>query len=199
MTKLFSDQWSTHFPTNADQSESNTRSVMMGLLERGYRIHADFFFACNYSTLWSMQQKCKSWTKALSKVQPNHWIVCFQMITRDRSIIFFASSFPFLIYPPENIFIKVKWFMLVRDENILYQKWEHYEEWMLIPNIKPSVMKEYFKYVFLRIRTFTEFQNITIFLRRNISSSRRRSSSSIWMLTCNCLESNKFIKISYVL
>ena len=52
---------------------------------------------------------------------------------------------------------KRKMIMLVRDENIWYKKWEHYEEWKLIPTIKTSVLKEYFKYVFLRIRTFTEF------------------------------------------
>lgn len=41
-----------------------------------------------------------------------------------------------------------------------YKKWEHYEEWKLIPTIKTSktsIMREYFKYVFPRLRTFTEF------------------------------------------
>ena len=71
--------------------------------------HADFFL---------FHEKSKSWTKALSKIKPNHWLECYQMIISDRSIIFFTSSFPFLIYPPENVVIKVKWFMLVRDEKI---------------------------------------------------------------------------------
>ena len=47
--------------------------------------------------------------------------------------------------------------MLVRDENIWYKKWEHYEEWKIILITKTSVMKEYFKYVFPRMRTCTEF------------------------------------------
>ena len=109
--------------------------------------HADFFL---------FHEKRKSWTKALSKIKPNHWLVCYQMIISDRSIIFFTSSFPFLIYPPENIVIKVKCFMLKRREN-WYRKWEHYEEWKIILITKTSVMKEYFKYVFPRMRTRTEF------------------------------------------
>ena len=47
--------------------------------------------------------------------------------------------------------------MLVRDENIWYIKWEHYEEYKLIPTIKTTVTKEYFKDVFLRTRAFTDF------------------------------------------
>ena len=43
-----------------------------------------------------------------------------------------------------------------RREN-WYIKWEHYEELKIILIIKTSVMRENFKYVFLRIRTFTEF------------------------------------------
>ena len=43
-----------------------------------------------------------------------------------------------------------------RREN-WYRKWEHYEEWKIILITKTSVMKEYFKYVFPRMRTCTEF------------------------------------------
>jgi len=44
-----------------------------------------------------------------------------------------------------------------RREN-WYIKWEHYEEWKIILITKTSVMKEYLKYVFPRMRTCTEFQ-----------------------------------------
>ena len=52
-----------------------------------------------------------------------------------------------------------------RREN-WYRKWEHYEEWKIILITKTSVMKEYFKYVFLRMRTCTEF-HIEKGFRRN--------------------------------
>jgi hypothetical protein len=54
-----------------------------------------------------------------------------------------------------------------------YKKWEHYEEWKLIPTIKTSktsVMKEYFKYVFPRLRTFTEFHIEKGFRNLNFTS-----------------------------
>jgi hypothetical protein len=54
-----------------------------------------------------------------------------------------------------------------------YKKWEHYEEWKLIPTIKTSkssVMKEYFKYVFPRLRTFTEFHMEKGFRNLNFTS-----------------------------
>ena len=43
-----------------------------------------------------------------------------------------------------------------RREN-WYRNREHYEEWKIILITKTSVMKEYFKYVFPRMRTGTEF------------------------------------------
>jgi hypothetical protein len=54
-----------------------------------------------------------------------------------------------------------------------YKKWEHYAEWKLIPTIKTSktiVMKEYFKYVFPRMRTFTEFHIEKGFRNLNFTS-----------------------------
>ena len=54
-----------------------------------------------------------------------------------------------------------------------YKRWEHYEEWKLIPTIKTSktsVMKEYFKYVFPRLRTFTEFHIEKGFRNLNFTS-----------------------------
>ena len=54
-----------------------------------------------------------------------------------------------------------------------YKKWEHYEEWKLIPTIKTSktiVMKEYFKYVFPRMQTFTEFHMEKGFRNLNFTS-----------------------------
>lgn len=54
-----------------------------------------------------------------------------------------------------------------------YKKWEHYEEWKLIPTIKTSktsVMKEYFKYVFPRLRIFTEFHIEKGFRNLNFTS-----------------------------
>ena len=54
-----------------------------------------------------------------------------------------------------------------------YKKWEHYEEWKLIPTIKTSktsVMREYFKYVFPRLQTFTEFHIEKGFRNLNFTS-----------------------------
>jgi hypothetical protein len=54
-----------------------------------------------------------------------------------------------------------------------YKKWGHYEEWKLIPTIKTSktiVMKEYFKYVFPRMQTFTEFHMEKGFRNLNFTS-----------------------------
>ena len=54
-----------------------------------------------------------------------------------------------------------------------YKRWEHYEEWKLIPTIKTSktsVMREYFKYVFPRLRTFTEFHIEKGFRNLNFTS-----------------------------
>jgi len=54
-----------------------------------------------------------------------------------------------------------------------YKKWVHYEEWKLIPTIKTSktiVMKEYFKYVFPRMQTFTEFHMEKGFRNLNFTS-----------------------------
>ena len=54
-----------------------------------------------------------------------------------------------------------------------YKKWEHYEEWKLIPTIKTSktsVMREYFKYVFPRLRIFTEFHIEKGFRNLNFTS-----------------------------
>ena len=54
-----------------------------------------------------------------------------------------------------------------------YKKWEHYEEWKLIPTIKTSktsIMREYFKYVFPRLRTFTEFHIEKGFRNLNFTS-----------------------------
>jgi hypothetical protein len=54
-----------------------------------------------------------------------------------------------------------------------YKRWEHYEEWKLIPTIKTSktsVMKEYFKYVFPRLRIFTEFHIEKGFRNLNFTS-----------------------------
>jgi hypothetical protein len=54
-----------------------------------------------------------------------------------------------------------------------YKKWVHFEEWKLIPTIKTSktsVMKEYFKFVFPRMRTFTEFHSEKGFRNLNFTS-----------------------------
>ena len=54
-----------------------------------------------------------------------------------------------------------------------YKRWEHYDEWKLIPTIKTSksrVMREYFKYVFPRLRTFTEFHIEKGFRNLNFTS-----------------------------
>lgn len=54
-----------------------------------------------------------------------------------------------------------------------YKKWGHYEEWKLIPTIKTSktiVMKDYFKYVFPRMQTFTEFHMEKGFRNLNFTS-----------------------------
>jgi hypothetical protein len=54
-----------------------------------------------------------------------------------------------------------------------YKRWDHYEDWKLIPTIKTSktsVMKEYFKYVFPRMRTFTEFHIEKGFRNLNFTS-----------------------------
>ena len=54
-----------------------------------------------------------------------------------------------------------------------YKRWEHYEEWKLIPTIKTSktlVMKEYFKYVFPRMQTFTDFHMEKGFRNLNFTS-----------------------------
>ena len=54
-----------------------------------------------------------------------------------------------------------------------YKRWEHYEEWKLIPTIKTSktlVMKEYYKYVFPRMKTFTEFHMEKGFRNLNFTS-----------------------------
>jgi len=54
-----------------------------------------------------------------------------------------------------------------------YKRWEYYEEWKLIPTIKTSktsVMNEYFKYVFPRMQTFTEFHMEKGFRNLNFTS-----------------------------
>jgi len=54
-----------------------------------------------------------------------------------------------------------------------YKIWQHYDDWKLIPTIKTSktsVMKEYFKYVFPRMRTFTEFHTEKGFRNLNFTS-----------------------------
>ena len=54
-----------------------------------------------------------------------------------------------------------------------YKRWEHYEEWKLIPTIKTSktnVMEEYFKYVFPRMQTFTDFHMEKGFRNLNFTS-----------------------------
>ena len=54
-----------------------------------------------------------------------------------------------------------------------YKRWEDYEEWKLIPTIKTSktnVMEEYFKYVFPRMQTFTDFHMEKGFRNLNFTS-----------------------------
>lgn len=54
-----------------------------------------------------------------------------------------------------------------------YKRWEYYEEWKQIPSIKTSktsVMKEYFKYVFPRMRIFMEFHKEKGFRNLNFTS-----------------------------
>ena len=61
-----------------------------------------------------------------------------------------------------------------------YKRWEHYEAWKHIPTIKTSktsVMKEYFKYVFPRMKTFTEFHMEKGFRNLNFTSYCRSKST----------------------
>jgi transposase len=63
-----------------------------------------------------------------------------------------------------------------------YKKWGHYEEWKLIPTIKTSktiVMKEYFKYVFPRMQTFTEFHMEKGFRNLNFTSYCRSKATLV--------------------
>ena len=69
-----------------------------------------------------------------------------------------------------------------------YKKWEHYEEWKLIPTIKTSktsVMKEYFKYVFPRLQIFTEFHIEKGFRNLNFTSYCR--SKATLAKICECI------------
>ena len=69
-----------------------------------------------------------------------------------------------------------------------YKRWEHYEEWKLIPTIKTSktsVMNEYFKYVFPRLRTFTEFHIEKGFRNLNFTSYCR--SKATLAKICECI------------
>jgi hypothetical protein len=54
-----------------------------------------------------------------------------------------------------------------------YKRWDYYADWKLIPTIKTSkssVMKEYFKFVYPRLKTFTEFHSETGFRNLNFTS-----------------------------
>ena len=76
-----------------------------------------------------------------------------------------------------------------------YKKWEHYEEWKLIPTIKTSktiVMKEYFKYVFPRMQTFTEFHMEKGFRNLNFTSYCRSKATLAKM--CERISSGKNVK-----
>ena len=76
-----------------------------------------------------------------------------------------------------------------------YKKWEHYEEWKLIPTIKTSktsVMKEYFKYVFPRMNTFTEFHMEKGFRNLNFTSYCR--SKATLAKICERISGGKNIK-----
>jgi len=76
-----------------------------------------------------------------------------------------------------------------------YKKWEHYEEWKLIPTIKTSktcVMREYFKYVFPRLRTFTEFHIEKGFRNLNFTSYCR--SKATLAKICERISGGKDVK-----
>ena len=76
-----------------------------------------------------------------------------------------------------------------------YKKWEHYEEWKLIPTIKTSktlVMEEYFKYVFPRMQTFTEFHMEKGFRNLNFTSYCR--SKSTLAKICERISGGKNVK-----
>ena len=76
-----------------------------------------------------------------------------------------------------------------------YKRWEHYEEWKLIPTIKTSktsVMKEYFKYVFPLMRTFTEFHTEKGFRNLNFTSYCR--SKATLAKICERISGGKEVK-----
>jgi transposase len=76
-----------------------------------------------------------------------------------------------------------------------YKRWERYEEWKLIPTIKTSktvVMKEYFKYVFPRMNTFTEFHMEKGFRNLNFTSYCR--SKATLAKICERISGGKNIK-----
>jgi transposase len=76
-----------------------------------------------------------------------------------------------------------------------YKRWEHYEAWKHIPTIKTSktsVMKEYFKYVFPRMQTFTEFHIEKGFRNLNFTSYCR--SKATLAKICERISGGKNVK-----
>ena len=99
-----------------------------------------------------MQQEQKPTNKALSKIKPNHLT---RVLSDDhkRSIDNILRGFlSFTNLSNREYRHKSKMIMILRDE-----KRGRYNKGNIMKNGKSYLLKEYFKYVFLRIRTITEF------------------------------------------
>ena len=76
-----------------------------------------------------------------------------------------------------------------------YEKWDHYEEWKLIPTIKTSktsVMEEYFKFVFPKMQTFFEFHKEKGF--RNLKFTSYCRSKATLAKICKRIGGGKDVK-----
>ena len=76
-----------------------------------------------------------------------------------------------------------------------YEKWDHYDEWKLIPTIKTSktsVMEEYFKFVFPLMQTFFEFHKEKGF--RNLKFTSYCRSKATLAKICERIGGGKDVK-----
>ena len=117
--------------------------------------HAVFFLAtnaCNYLLYEACNKNKNQQTKHFRQLNQTIWLVCYHMIIGDRSIDNILRGFlSFTNLSNSEYRHKSKMIMLLRDEK------SGIKSGNIMKNGKSYLVKEYFKYLFLRIRTITEF------------------------------------------
>ena len=108
--------------------------------------------ACNYLLYEACNKNKNQQTKHFRQLNQTIWLVCYHMIIGDRSIDNILRGFhSFTNLSDSEYRHKSKMIMLLRDEK------SGIKSGNIMKNGKSYLVKEYFKYVFLRIRTITEF------------------------------------------